>query len=552
MPITHNSLASLQDSVDSLIRGGDLETPLEMIQAFVERIVSDPLATGRVFSAPALDELCLRLGAQVLSQSNVVTPAPSEGRIVYVATEFYRVGGHTLVAADIVRNLPDREHVFLLTDVLTNPHRDAPDLRLVPLGAKVEIAPTGPRLEKLKWLLARLFELAPGKIYWFNHHQDVVAIAAAQPAIPGDKYFIHHGDHNLCLGVHTPHLHHVDLANLGYFNCRDVLGIANNQYWPLVCDDLGQRDRGRRFIQAGRLRTCSSGGENKFEVPYLYNYADVLARVLSATGGDHVHVGLLSEEHLERIRRQLAEADIPQERFVHVSWVPSLWRALIERGVDVYLMSWPIGGGRALIEAMGAGIPSVIHMNYISRYHGGFDVGYADALTWRTSTELADLLGAFTPESLAVQSLSVRAHYEKHHTPEILASLLRGDAGTGPAPIPLRDYHPDRLQIFLDERAQHDAQFANLNQTVAEKDGQIVSLNQTVAERDGQIVSLNQTVAERDGQIAYLTQVVAERERQTTLLAISRDAILDSTSWQITKPLRLVVHQIKKILKLGI
>jgi uncharacterized coiled-coil protein SlyX len=483
-----------------------------------------------------------------------------------VATEFYRHGGHTLLAADFVRYLPDREHVFLMTDVLSNPHPDAPDLRLVPLGAKVQVAPTGPRLEKLKWLLTRLFELAPEKIYWFNHHQDTVAIAAAQPAIPGDKFFIHHADHQLCLGVHMPHLHHVDLANLGFFNCRDVLGIANNHYWPLVCDDLGRRDQGHRFIETGRLRTCSSGSADKFDIPYFYNYADVLARVLRATGGDHVHVGGLSEEYLERIRRRIEEAEIPQERFVHVPWVPSLWRALIEREVDVYLMSWPIGGGRALIEAMGAGIPSVIHMNYISRYHGGFDVGYADALTWRTSTELADLLGAFTPESLAVQSLSARAHYEKHHTPEILASLLRGDAGTGPAPIPLRDYHPDRLQIFLDERAQHDAQIANLNQTVAERDDQIASLNQTVAERDDQIASLNQTVAERDdqiaslnqtvaerdGQIAYLTQVVAERERQTTLLAISRDAILDSTSWQITKPLRLVVHQIEKILKLGI
>jgi hypothetical protein len=164
MSMTHNSLSSLQLSVDSLIRDGDLETPLEMIQAFVERIVLDPQAIGRVFSAPALDEICLRLGAQVLSQTNVATPAPSERRIVYVATEFYRHGGHTLVAADFVRYLPDREHVFLITDILSNPDRDAPDLRLVPLGAKVEVAPTGPRQEKLKWLLTRLFELAPEKI----------------------------------------------------------------------------------------------------------------------------------------------------------------------------------------------------------------------------------------------------------------------------------------------------------------------------------------------------------------------------------------------------
>jgi glycosyltransferase involved in cell wall biosynthesis len=56
--------------------------------------------------------------------------------------------------------------------------------------------------------------------------------------------------------------------------------------------------------------------------------------------------------------------------------------------------------------------------------------------------------------------------------------------------------------------------------------GQIASLNQTVAERDGQIASLNQTVAERDGQIA---------------------ALYNSTSWRITRPLRIVVQQVKRI-----
>ena len=52
---------------------------------------------------------------------NLVPPEPAKGMVVYVATEFYRHGGHTLLASDFVRNLPDSEHVFLLTDVLGNP-----------------------------------------------------------------------------------------------------------------------------------------------------------------------------------------------------------------------------------------------------------------------------------------------------------------------------------------------------------------------------------------------------------------------------------------------
>jgi glycosyltransferase involved in cell wall biosynthesis len=79
-----------------------------------------------------------------------------------------------------------------------------------------------------------------------------------------------------------------------------------------------------------------------------------------------------------------------------------------------------------------------------------------------------------------------------------------------------------------------------LNQAVAERDGQIAELNQAVAERDGQIAELNQAVAERDGQIAELNQAVAERDGQIVVLH-------NSTSWQITRPLRLVAHQMKRV-----
>ncbi len=53
---------------------------------------------------------------------------------------------------------------------------------------------------------------------------------------------------------------------------------------------------------------------------------------------------------------------------------------------------------------------------------------------------------------------------------------------------------------------------------------------------DEDVVRLDKEIAKRDGQIA--------------LLAASRDAILSSLSWRITKPLRFVGHQIEKILRI--
>jgi glycosyltransferase involved in cell wall biosynthesis len=67
---------------------------------------------------------------------------------------------------------------------------------------------------------------------------------------------------------------------------------------------------------------------------------------------------------------------------------------------------------------------------------------------------------------------------------------------------------------------------ANAQQQHSVLEQQIASLNQAVAERDGQIASLNQAVAERDGQIA---------------------ALYSSTSWRLTRPLRIVTHQMKRV-----
>ncbi len=61
---------------------------------------------------------------------------------------------------------------------------------------------------------------------------------------------------------------------------------------------------------------------------------------------------------------------------------------------------------------------------------------------------------------------------------------------------------------------------------LSERDSQIVSLNQTLAERDSQIVILNQTLTERDSQIMEVRR---------------------STSWKVTKPIRLVKELLYRI-----
>jgi len=89
----------------------------------------------------------------------------------------------------------------------------------------------------------------------------------------------------------------------------------------------------------------------------------------------------------------------------------------------------------------------------------------------------------------------------------------------------------------LIELRQH---ISNLNRAVTERDTQIATLNQTVTERDTQIATLNQAMTERDTQIATLNQAMTERDTQIA-------ALHNSTSFRITRPLRAVAHQLRRV-----
>ncbi len=122
------------------------------------------------------------------------------------------------------------------------------------------------------------------------------------------------------------------------------------------------------------------------------------------------------------------------------------------------------------------------------------------------------------------------------------------------SPLMLVDRLSKQKLIATQAVTERDGQIASMSQAVAERDGQIASLSQAAAERDGQIASMSQAVAERDGQIASLSQAAAERDGQIASLnqaVTERDgqiaALHNSTSWRMMRPLRAVVHQLKRV-----
>ncbi|WP_213297224.1 hypothetical protein [Paraburkholderia sacchari] len=451
-PRFYPSIEALIDELNGVWQSDGLDAALTGVHKFVQACILDRRSLAKVFAEPALDNFCLRIGNAVAHEMHIARESEAghqQADCVIVATQLYRAGGHTAVIEDLLNTGRFGTRPYLiLTNAFSLADRSIVEERF---GESVtgEVAPDGSMASKLQWLLQRLDVLRPRTLILMNHHQDPVAIAAAQPYLASRTVFYHHGDHQLCLGATLKHTMHVDPHPMGFCNCRDAIGIACPIYWPLIATDRDKR-AGQAFMAHGALRTCSSGSQNKFDVPYKFSYFDVLPRVMKATGGSHVHIGPLSEELLDTMHAGLEANGVPSERFIHVPWVRSVWKALQSYDVDLYLASFPLGGGKVAIETMGAGIPIAGHDSYISRFLGGCDMFYREAFTWSRPEELVDHLGTITPEKLATESRLAREHYERFHTQQALVRAIDAELDAEPPPM-MRRHVVNQMQSFLDD-----------------------------------------------------------------------------------------------------
>jgi glycosyltransferase involved in cell wall biosynthesis len=440
MNVFKNSLQSLEGRAESALSQGKVNVALRLIHDFVERIVTEPLCVSQVFGSRDLDQLCLRIGRQNLSSLCVRQEVPwplrtSRSRIVYVVSRLQRSGGHSRLVQDFIRAQPDKDHLILSTgvggpsdeDYLSKMYADNDSVCFL-------AAPHTDLQSRLTWMQSMLAGSQPEHVHLLNHHQDSVAVAALVPELGLKGTFLHHGDHHLCLGVYMGHLTHVDLHPMGYHYCRDELGV-DNRYLPLTFEDKYFVPVQTGFASGGCLTTATAARFNKVEIPYYISYLDTIPRVLKVTGGRHIHIGKLTPWALRRMRTQMRKNGVPEDSLIYIEWTPSVWKSLQEHAVDVYIASFPNGGGVTLIEAMGAGVPVIMHQHMHSRVLSGLELAYPEAFRWADSEVLLSHLAAIEPERLEREKRLSRQRYETFHRPEILRAYLH-DPDLMQLPIP--------------------------------------------------------------------------------------------------------------------
>lgn len=408
----------------------DYEKALRLIHDYVEDIITEPFCAGRVFGSKELDSFCELIGRSNYNtiKSHTIPKTETETHIIiYIVTKLKKTGGHTRVIKDFINLMPNCSHYILSTEISGRSDFEYfKDSLFSCSNVVIECAPNSSFLNKLSWLQHRLISINSKKVYLFNHHQDSVAVASIQSEMKLDAYFYHHADHHFCLGIFLSFLKHIDPHPMGFHNCRNELGI-NNIYVPLTVVDRKPIFAGYKFLSNKKLTTCTAANSNKTEIPYFISYMELVPELIKSTGGKHIHIGRLTPWALYKIRRGMLANSIDPSRFIYIPWVPSVWVALVELHVDLYIASFPYGGGLTLIEAMGAGVPIAVHQHKFVNFLSGLELAYPEAFVWRYPNELLTYCKNLSLDQLINSAHSARSHYENFYSENHLSNFLRTD-----------------------------------------------------------------------------------------------------------------------------
>jgi hypothetical protein len=192
-------------------------------------------------------------------------------------------------------------------------------------------------------------------------------------------------------------------------------------FLPLTCGEP-LFAKGASWAKDRPFLTVTSGSSGKFDLNRELSYLDVLTQRFAARAGAHMHIGSLTAEQTLRIGEHLDKLSC-RPRFVHIGHVANLATALSELAPSVYIDSYPVGGGRAIVEAMAAGLPICA-----ARHDPNLDSSsfcYPECFGWTHPAQVGTILAELDPATLERHAFLSRTYFERNHSQKTFKQRLQ-------------------------------------------------------------------------------------------------------------------------------
>ncbi|MRV71399.1 hypothetical protein GJ700_06655 [Duganella sp. FT92W] len=445
-----DNITEIISEQQNLLRRDNIEEFLErMFRLFLE-LSNAPQLRGKQINSGIFDELCQAAGqTSAFELYQQFQPAEDVPYNVILVTELTVQGGHVEIIKDILRN--SKLPVILL---VTNIHnKKDPILRTISEEcdfSETVLIEDNRLLEKLRLTQSVINHPKVHRVYLLSHPYDSVAIAAITPSIAKKALFLHHCDHTPCLGSHLVGVEHLDLHNIGFSRCRHEHNLTNNRY--LCLTSAGEDIKPKRTNFSKPVFTSATCGSiHKLQnMDYHLSYKDQIVQVLKNKKGIHYHIGYLPGDFLSGMANLLEMHGIEENQFCYLGEAPGLATILSTLDVDLYIPTMPLSGGKALVDAMAAGVPILLHQHARDRIWGSIDLVYPEAPTWRDLKEMNAILDQFDERYWQQQSKASRAYFERFHNNKMFSEQLeRAGLDINAVDIPpLKPYRPD-IGAFL-------------------------------------------------------------------------------------------------------
>ncbi len=347
----------MAEEVLSAKTAAQLEPVLQRLCRMPDFVMRDDVRGYKLFMK-ALDD-AVPHAAEVLALRDYARPKSNEN-VCIIATQFYAVGGHTRVAADITRLVGAQNVTIILTDLYgSQAYRTLvePNVQNAGFHARSMLSLKSPAiLDRTVELHNLLHAIRPTRIFLLNHHMDLCAVTATYP-FRSVTEFIHHADSVPSVGATIGYSAHVDLTPCVFDACRGIghepiltsMWLPPSGPLPKIATPPSER-----------LRIATCGHPSKYRHAAARRWSDwVIACLQADPSGDLTHIGPVDDAFQKEIRAALTAGDVDPARYVFAGQAPNLRQALASLGANLFLSSYPDGGLRAMYEAMSLGIPAI-------------------------------------------------------------------------------------------------------------------------------------------------------------------------------------------------